>query len=47
MLLKDKRLSADDFGGLTGYLGLLGFCRKIVNNHPKGGLPYIPLSEEP
>lgn len=39
--LRGKHLSALDFGGLGGYMGLLQFCREQVEKHPLGNKPYV------
>jgi hypothetical protein len=39
--LRGKHLSALDFGGLGGYMGLLLFCLHQVEKHPLGKHPYV------
>jgi hypothetical protein len=39
--LRGKHLSALDFGGLGGYMGLLQFCLEQVEKHPLGNKPYV------
>jgi hypothetical protein len=43
--LRGKHLSALDFGGLGGYMGLLQFCLEKVEKHPLGNQPYVPPLE--
>jgi hypothetical protein len=45
--LKNKRLNPEHFGGLGGYLGLLGYFQKTIEDHPKGNQSYLPSPEEP
>jgi hypothetical protein len=44
--LKNKHLSADDFGGLSGYMALLHYYLDKVEHHPNGNTPYPPTVEE-
>jgi hypothetical protein len=39
--VRGKHLSALDFGGLGGYMGLLQFCLEQVEKHPLGNKPYV------
>ena len=43
--LNDKHLSADDFGGLGGYMRLLEYCWTKVESHPRGNQAYVPPVE--
>ena len=44
--LKNKHLNPEHFGGLGGYLGLLGYFQKTIEDHPKGSQPYQSSPEE-
>lgn len=44
--LKNKSLSPEHFGGLGGYLGLLQYFQKTIEDHPKGNQPYHSSPEE-
>lgn len=44
--LKNKPLNPEHFGGLGGYLGLLEYFQKTVEEHPRGNQPYHSSPEE-
>lgn len=39
-LISGKFLSSSDFGGLSGYIGLLQYCLNEVETHPRGNISY-------